>query len=260
MSTASRTGGWVPNYHGAWAMVIAPPITGILLTSFTPAHLIFLVAWWSGYFAYFAGVKWLRARRKERFQAALVTYSSISTLALGVLLIVMPALAWWALIFGPLLGLTAFLTWKGQERSLLNDIVTVVAASLSTLVAAHISPLVMDAPATDPHYLILATASLTAYFVGTAFYVKTNIRERGNETFFLMAVAYHVIAAVAVTAFVIGDELTLPHAIVWWVLVARTFAVATYSARVGHRVSAKAIGIGEVVATIAVVATLVIGA
>ena len=39
----------------------------------------------------------------------------------------------------------------------------------------------------------VATVLVLAYFVGTAFYVKTIIRERGNRTYLALSLAYHAV-------------------------------------------------------------------
>ena len=249
-------GGWVPNYHGAWAMVVAPPLLGILLTGLTWRHLLLLAAWWVGYFAFFAAAKWLRARNGSRFAPALTTYGTISGIATFALLALTPDLLLWAGAYLPLIALTASLTATGRERSLLNDIVTIAAAGLTLPVAAHISSLA-DHRVNWAHVWI-AAALLTAYFVGTAFYVKTNIRRRGDGAFLAAATGYHGLIAAGVTWYVLAtDPLIHPlHAALWWVLAARTYLVAALAARRGGRVSPKAIGIGEIASTLAVVLTL----
>ena len=124
-------GVWVPNYHGAWAMIIAPPLLGISLGGFTWRHLLLLVAWWVGFFAFFAAAKWLRARNRSRFTPALVTYGTVTALATLVLLSLTWPLTVWACAYLPLIAATAYLTVTGRERSLLNDIVTIVAAGMT---------------------------------------------------------------------------------------------------------------------------------
>ena len=250
-------GGWVPNYHGAWAMIIAPPLLGISLGGFTWRHLLLLVAWWVGFFAFFAAAKWLRARNRSRFTPALVTYGTVTALATLVLLSLTWPLTVWACAYLPLIAATAYLTVTGRERSLLNDIVTIVAAGLTGPVAAHLSDLAGHD--VEWAHVWLASALLTAYFVGTAFYVKTNIRRRGDRGFFATSVGYHAALALATTWYVLaaGDPLIHPlHAAVWWVLTARTYLVATVAQGRGRRVSPKIIGIGEILATLAVALTL----
>src|SRR5690625_7821960 len=45
-----RSPGWVPNQHGAWAMVIVPALAGVLLSGPSWRHVPLLGLWWVGYF------------------------------------------------------------------------------------------------------------------------------------------------------------------------------------------------------------------
>lgn len=79
-----------------------------------------------------------------------------------------------------------------------------------------------------------------AYFAGTVFYVKSAIRERDNRSFLALGVAFHAACTIAM--------LWLSP---WLALV---FALLTVRAAVvpPRRLSPKALGIGEIVATILV--------
>lgn len=255
--------GWVPNYHGAWAMILVPPFVGMILSSFHPEHLLLLAVWWIGYFAFFSTGLWLRSRRKPRYRRPVIVYGALTALAGLPLALLVPELLIWIPVFAPLVLITLHQSINRRDRSLLNDTVTVLAAGLLTPVAFHLATLLGTIPA-GRHgweawdWMWLATASITAYFIGTAFYVKTNIRERGNEGFFWLAVGYHAVFAVAATVLAAMGVVPILHAIVWWAVTARTWAVATYSRRIGRRVSAKAIGMWEVVTTIAVTGSLLL--
>src|SRR5690606_17383 len=81
---------------------------------------------------------------------------------------------------------------------------------------------------------------LALYFLGTVFYVKSAIRERGNVGFLALSVGFHVVAA-AVVAW-----LSWPLGVLFSVLAVRAGLVP----RLGW--SPKRLGIGEIVATVAV--------
>lgn len=253
--------GWIPNYHGAWAMIVVPPLVGIALSSFHPAHILLLGTWWVGYFAFFAIGLWLKSRRKARYRKPAAVYSALTALVGIPLALLVPGLLIWLPVFLPLVIITFWQSIARRDRSLLNDTVTVLAAGLMTPVAFHLAVLLGTDPAGRAgweawSWMWLATASITAYFIGTALYVKTNIRERGNIRFFRIAVGYHAIAAMIVTAFATAGALPALHAALWWALVIRTWAVASYSARIGRRVSAKTIGMWEFATTLAITGSL----
>ena len=43
---------WVPNQHGAWSMLVLPPIVGWVVGGFSWVNLLLLPAWWGGYLTY----------------------------------------------------------------------------------------------------------------------------------------------------------------------------------------------------------------
>ena len=61
-----RSPGWVPNQHGAWAMLATPLVVGALASGPEPLHLLLGAFWFAGYLAIFATGLWLRSRRKAR--------------------------------------------------------------------------------------------------------------------------------------------------------------------------------------------------
>ena len=61
-----RAPGWIPNQHGAWAMLATPLLVGILASRPTWAHLPLTAFWFLGYFAFFAAGLWLKAAPARR--------------------------------------------------------------------------------------------------------------------------------------------------------------------------------------------------
>ncbi|HSO64489.1 MAG TPA: hypothetical protein VLQ78_05225, partial [Ornithinibacter sp.] len=87
------------------------------------------------------------------------------------------------------------------------------------------------------------TGVVAAYLVGTVLYVKTMIRERGQDRFQWLSAMFHGAATVVMTW--VGP---------WLVLV---FALLTIRAAVlpAYRLSPRTVGIGEIVATVVVAVT-----
>lgn len=315
-----RSPGWVPDYHGAWAMIIVPPLVGIWLSGPTWLHLPLVALWWVGYFLFFAAGLWLRSRFKKRYLPPVRAFG-IATAVLAVLLLVTaPWLVVWALPFAPLVALTAGASWNRADRSMLNDTVTVGAAGLMTAVAydagtggagglwgtgrlagtgflgapghpAAPGP-TPDAPGTvvdaaaDPAAILaalpgssfdgsltgwgwawLVTLIVFAYFLGTVFYVKTNIRERESRGWLVASIAYHAVLTVFVAVFVAFGLLHWSHLLVWLALTARAAAVPMVRAREGTWLNglpakrlAMVIGLGEVFFSIVVPVTLLLSA
>lgn len=247
---------WVPNQHGAWAMVIAPPLVGAALAGPTWRHLLLLVAWLAAYCAYFAAAQWLRSRRKPRYRAPVLGYGTVAAVLGGALIATQPALLRWAPLYVPLLTVSLVFAARRADRTYANDLVTIAAASVMTVVAAGLGrPAVGIWPpgATDPAAW-WATALLGAYLVGTVPYVKSMIRERDRPATHRLSVGYHGVLLVLAGTAVASGWVRGGAAVVLLVVSLGLLARAVALPRRG-RVRPAVIGAGEVVAAVAVTAT-----
>lgn len=239
--------GWVPNQHGAWAMLVTPFLFGLVLAVRAGAAGWWLAplfaCWMLGYFAFHDASLWLKAapRKRPTYVRPLLTYAAASGAA-GVLTLALGgwAMALWALAYLPLLLPALWLASRRRERATVGGALTVAAASLMTLVARFPDPRTLLAPGAPWLYPALVAALLFAYFFGTVLYVKTNIRERGSRGYLLASVGWHA-AATLVTA-----ALAAAGALAWWWAV--FFAATTVRSAVVPRLgwSAKKLGFVEV--------------
>jgi hypothetical protein len=237
--------GWIPDQHGAWAMLLAPVLVGSLIGDTSWWHLLLAVAWLSSYGTYFAATRWLRSGRRARYRPPLLGHAALLVVLGGGLLIARPGLLRWAPVYAVLLAVSLVCSHRRADRSWLNDVVTVLAASLMTVVAAG-----LDGPAPGDSWI--AAGLLAAYFLGTVPYVKTMIRDRGKPRTYRISLGYHA-------ALLIGAS----EAAWWpgspgrtWLLVAIAVALLLRAALLPRRdrVRPALVGAGEVVATVAVVA------
>lgn len=255
--------------HGAWAMLVVPPVVGAAMSGVTWRHALLLVAWLVAYLAYNAVGLWLRSGRKARYLPPVRAYGIAAVVVGGGLLVVTPGLLVWAPVYAVLLGVSLAASVRRADRSWSNDAVTVVGACLMTLVAAGLGSRapseaarsavawgrslvdgsalvggsgVVDGAGVAPAHVVLAAVVLLAYFWGTVLYVKTMIRERGRRDVLAWSIGYHV--AIAAAGFVVHPLLGAVG-----VLLAARAAVVP---RRWPRATPKAIGIGEIVATTAV--------
>lgn len=191
---------WLPRQHGAWAMLFLPFIVGVALRvqegSFNIFAVPLLLLWLVGYFAFYDLSLWLKARNKTRYVRPLQVYGGLSALLGAIVLWLEPTLMQWGLVYAPLLGVGLWQAWKKDETALLGRIMTVIAACLICAVTFSdgLFPFLQELQ-TNPAFAraAMATAILTLYFVGTVFYVKTMIRERGEKGFLASSVSYHAI-------------------------------------------------------------------
>lgn len=191
----TRSPGWLPDQHGAWAMISIPALSGVVLAGWDWIHLPLLLFWWAGYFAFQAGALWLKSRRKPRYLPPLRTYSLVAA-AFGIVVALMkPALVLWAPVFAPLIAIAVWAAMTRRERTLLNDTATVLAAVLMVPVAFSAAVPLHDAAWP---WVWTVTAVELAYFWGTIPHVKALIRERDNPAYHRFSAAYHAVGAVVV--------------------------------------------------------------
>lgn len=214
MTGRGRAPGWVPRQHGAWAMLAVPLVVGVVHAGPAWWHLLLAATWLVGYLAFQAAGLLLKARGRPRHRPPLLAYGA-ATAALGLpLLLVRPSLLWWAPLYAVLLTVSLAASWRRAERSLLNDGVTMAAACLLAAVAHTPVDVPVAAAATaarsGPAAAVLGltggsaaawqlVALLALYFFGTALYVKTMIRERGNPAMLTASITWHLLAVAAVT-------------------------------------------------------------
>jgi YwiC-like protein len=229
---------FIPPQHGAWAMLLVPWLTGVLIAGFHWAHLPLLGAWLAGYLLSYYALQAIKTRRLSRVKPQLLLYGPI-TAAFGVLVVaVRPQLLAYAPAYALLLALNVFYARRRRERALLNDLTSVVQSCLMVFVAATVAG----------EGISQFTAAFTAvllYFTGTVLYVKTMIRERGNVSYYWASVTYHALA-LGVAAF-----LSIPIAAVVALLLVRSAALPRY------RLTPKHVGIIEIVASTLVLVTAV---
>jgi hypothetical protein len=244
--TRPRPAGWVPSQHGAWAMLLVPLVAGIWLAGPAWVHLPLGAFWVVGYLAFQAAGRWLRSRRRRRELPPLVTYGA-ACVPLGVTTLAMaPHLLRWVPAFLPLLALSLWWTARGAERSLRNDVVTVSAACL-------MAPVAFDAGGGEDWIQLWVTAGVVlAYFLGTVLYVKTMIRERGRRGYVRASHAYHVAGVGGAVWLAAAGWQRWWLAVVWLALVARAVAGPSVNARRGRPLRPVVVGVGEIVASIAV--------
>lgn len=240
---------WVPDQHGAWVMVTVPLLLGVWLAGFHWLHVPLAIAWYTGYFAFFAVSWWLRARgpRKRDYVPALLTYGLVCGLAAAVIIVAQPGVLRWSAVFGPLMSVAIYEAYRRRPRSLISGLSTVLASVAMIPLASSI----VGAPLTTQIWV--ATLLVGMYFCGTVFYVKSLIRERKNARFWAVSIGVH--GAFAVVAAAVG--LVFPG-VVFVLLVFRAWFMPWWARRRGTPWTPKFVGMTELISTVLVVLTAVI--
>lgn len=248
-----RAAGWVPAQHGAWAMLVLPFVVGVWLSGPRVEHVPLGLLWLVGYLDFYAVGRWLRSRRNPRELAPTLAYTA-AVVPLGLTtLATSPGLLPWAAAYLPLLVASLWLTTRGAERSLVNDVLTVLAASL-------MAPVAFDAGGGgDWAALWVVAGVLLAYFLGTVFYVKTMIRERGRRGYEVASVVFHLLGVAGAVSLVVSDWQSVALPVVWAVLVARAAAGPAINRRRARPLRPVVVGVGEIVASVTITVVALAG-
>lgn len=203
MAERTRTAGWLPNQHGAWAMLVVPFAAGTILCwrsdRLQPYLAGMLVTWMVGYFAFHAASGLLKSAsaRRHRWLPAFVTYATATLLA-GLLTIWLagPPVAWWLAVFALPLGVALWLASQRQERRLAGGLLTTGVASAMVLVTRFPDPTAMVGDPGFPSAALLA-GLVFGYFGGTVLHVKAMIRNRGQLAARNASIGWHTLWTLA---------------------------------------------------------------
>lgn len=219
---------YVPNQHGAWAMLILPFLFGISASEAKWLQLPLFACWLLVYLFSFPVLQWVKTGKSERYRRPAIAYGILLTpVAIGILA-VEPKLFWFTLPILPLFLINLYYAKKKDERALINDVAAIL------LFSYIVFPVWFVGGGGDYSTAVELFALSALYFVGTAFYVKTIIRERNNPAYYLASILYH--AGLTLVGTLLDPWLVLPMS----VLLAR----AAVLPKIG--VTAKQAGITEI--------------
>ena len=278
--------GWLPDQHGAWAMILAPILLGVAQSHPRPEHLLLTLGALAGFGALNAATLWWKTKRTDRYRKPTMTYLAITAAAALVLIAWHPVILLWGM-FAPLSLIILATTIRKNEKSLLTRETVVLISALLAPIAFDIGVGFMHAnsvwPWANPAGLgglqslglqgtatnaagkwgwSLLWANATAlwlYFAGTVPYVKTLIRERRSQRWLIGSVAFHMVA-LGVVAALSATKLVSPWALGVWLLIALRSALMPILSNTGTRpLRAPTIGFTEVALTIALLVALLPG-
>ncbi|MFJ6700381.1 YwiC-like family protein [Streptomyces sp. NPDC091272] len=194
----SRRGRWIPDQHGAWAMLVVPFAAGTFLGDPSWLHLPLFVCWLLAYVTAFHLQQYVRLRRLSRNPRAagrhvrpLITFGAVLAVVGVPLLVLRPWLLVAVAAALPFCAVNTLYALRNRERALVNGLVAVVPACGALLMALRLGGGSLGDGAT-------ACAACLLYFAGTVLHVKAMIRERRNPRYLYGSVAYHAVALVCV--------------------------------------------------------------
>lgn len=197
---------YIPNQHGAWAMLVLPFLVGMLAARSGSIHILLFVCWLLAYLFSYPVLQWIRTGKPERYRKPAQLYGALLIPAAGTLLLLRPGLLWYGLVLAPFLLINIFFARRNRERAFWNDMAAI--AQFCTIVF----PAYALGGGEDWSFAAWLALVCLLYFAGTVFYVKTVIRERRNPTYYAASITYHAVLLVLAVVLKPG-YLILPLAI-----------------------------------------------
>lgn len=271
--------GWLPDQHGAYAMVVLPFWIGVLLSAFTWKHLLVFSCWVLGFFSFFALSLWFKSGQKKRYAPPVRVYLTLTIILGTATVLVLPQLLEWGMIFIPLALIAAIQAYLRKERTLLARLVSILSAGLITLVAYDVGiafnrgfwPLTwLDHPDVTPTTWVesptgqvhgwawagLVALGIVMYYWSTVPYVRSLVRQKGSSRFWYFSVLNHFALLILVVVQYFLSWVSLTYLVVWILLAIRAVAVPLYSQKHPGRITVRQIGLSELVVSLIVFASL----
>lgn len=176
----------IPHEHGGWAFLTVPFLLGTLLGNPGWDHLLLFIAWLMFYMSTYSFKEWIKRRRRgKRFAIWAITYGLVGLASLIIPLRKEPTLT----LVAPLVLISVCVhIWhilKRNERAMTNNLGAVHAFSVGAVVAYVLGTGTWDFMA------LFIYVYCVIFFMGTAFFVKSTIREKNNPRWLKYAKSYH---------------------------------------------------------------------
>jgi hypothetical protein len=185
---------FLPPQHGAWAMLAVPYLAGLIVAGYRWPDLPLLGAWIAGYLLSYYVFQAVKSRRVRKYRDQLLLYPAVAVPLTALVLATHPRVLLYAPAYAVLFAANVWYAGQRRERALLNDVASVVQSCLMVFVVATVA-------GTSPHAVLAVFTLCLAYFLGTALYVKTMIRERDNPAYRRWSIGYHLVALTVVAWF-----------------------------------------------------------
>ncbi|SDO33871.1 YwiC-like family protein [Alkalicoccus daliensis] len=174
-----------PRQHGAWAMLFMPLFFSYAVTTVEWLHVIFLAAWFIVFLFSEHFLFWLKKPAKR---TSYLNTSLLLLLGAGLMLLIVfffyPGILLLFFAMLPFLGVSIWFTMSKKERHILNDISGIIIFSLGGMASAYIG---------SGNFYWISFFLPLLFFAGSAFYVKTMIREKKSSFYRNLSFGYHSI-------------------------------------------------------------------
>lgn len=175
---------WVPNQHGAWAFIVSPSLFILIEGGTQISGLLLCISWLLAYCFNYYFTLIIKSNNLSKWKSKTIVYGLLTTAFAFYPIYHSPRILILApiMIFGFVASL--FFVKAKKERSFFNDLIGIVLSGVIALTIANMQDGIE--PQEQTGILLIST-----YFVGTVFYVKTMIREKGRSNWLWFSYLWH---------------------------------------------------------------------
>jgi hypothetical protein len=177
----------IPKQHGAWAMLLIPFLLGVYAGGFSWLHIPLFFGWLLLYLATYPMLMAMKNKRKEYYLKWSFAYFLPAIVLLIIPLIYDFALIYFGFAMIPFFLINLYYAKKKNDRAFLNDIAAIAAFCIGGLASFYIGQGKLNITALEIYSFCFL------FFIGSAFYVKTMIREKKNSMYKWASWGYHLL-------------------------------------------------------------------
>lgn len=175
----------IPKQHGAWAMLIVPFWLGVAASTFCFGHLLLFIGWFFLYLTSYAVLMLVKGKKTGLYRRWTAIYFSLAGLFILIPVWQQPKLIGFGLLLLPFFAVSVYYSKKNRDRALINDISAIFVFS-----SAGAASYFYGANRLDEISLFVVFICFL-FFLGSALYVKTMIREKNNPAYRNVSWGYH---------------------------------------------------------------------
>lgn len=186
---------FLPQQHGAWAMLIIPFWLGVAASEFMWQHIPFFLGWTLVYLGTYPFLLLCKGKKISFHRKWTLIYMIPGMIFLLVPLWARPSIIWFGVLMLPFFAINMYFSRINQERALLNDFIAIIIFSITGMATSFLAKESLGA------LEIKLFIFNVLFFVGSTFYVKTMIREKTNIVYKRISYAYHVLVPLVLLLF-----------------------------------------------------------
>jgi YwiC-like protein len=176
----------IPKQHGAWAMLIIPYLLGAYSGGFSWLHIPLFLGWLLLYLATYPFLMFIKNRRTNYLKWFLA-YLLPAVVCIMIPLAYDLILLFFGISMLPFFLINLYFAKKRNERALLNDLAAIAAFCIGGLASFYVGEGELNQKAAEIYSFCLL------FFTGSAFYVKTMIREKKNTVYKWASWGFHLL-------------------------------------------------------------------